>query len=216
MKSVPGPCEVSIVTGMLAVLGILASSSYDKAEKQANYSQLQTNFQELATGIAAYEVDNSAFPSMESNTLSNMADPEALKTLLVLTTPIAYIADLDSASDPFLETDDLITVGPGLPGAGITYNSKSLQYMNYQEMNRFYTNTNYDGWALVSHGPDRVEQQMEWVVYNYAEGNLVTYADVINATYDPTNGTNSSGDVLFQFGEPVISAPSVLTDWQSY
>ena len=110
--------------------------------------------------------------------------------LMTLTTPVAYITSY--FSDPFTDTKGATT--------------------NYSRD----TNTFGAGWIAWSFGPDTDEQQqgvgaytdgggdiglvqistvpfVETAYYNPAQ--TVPSVTLINATYDPTNGTSSNGDV---------------------
>lgn len=203
--------ELLIVVAIIAILAAIAVPNFLEAQTRSKVSRVRSDHRSLATAIETYYVDNNEYPAFVTNTdVANVVDrgqyanaptnvgvtfrAKHLTALSTLTTPIAYITSY--FPDPFADTK------------GITF--------------RYYTDSR--GWILGSFGPDVDEStggDLDWnkvadvvvaplggtttleTVYDARQAQpsqllLVgasTTASNGSFTYDPTNGTVSSGDL---------------------
>lgn len=208
--------ELLIVVAIIAILAAIAVPNFLEAQVRSKVSRVKADLRSLATAIESYYVDNNSYPSVDSSTPGASSgfgvnnQPTATVTLKLmptfrrknstatitdnlstLTTPIAYITSI--FGDPFAKTK----------GASFSYSTPSVN-LSLELQN--------SAWITWSFGPDTDEAQAapnpgDIALVNYsAEGTRIldTWYNpaftvpsdlLINATYDPTNGTTSNGDV---------------------
>jgi len=211
--------ELLIVVAIIAILAAIAVPNFLEAQVRSKVSRAKTDMRTLATALETYFVDNNTYvgsagfdsrvtpmtPGLTVNQTLNKGVP-ALNNAAgritfrahraaaadgkaqSMTTPIAYLTSL--SNDPFADT------------RGSTFG---------------YFNAADAGWITWSYGPDTDEKtgngQIETKIRTLEWPNATTCtfdsfyspqqsnpsADLkcgtANATYDPTNGTNSKGDV---------------------
>lgn len=202
--------ELLIVVAIIAILAAIAVPNFLEAQVRAKVSRVKSDMRALATAVETYHIDCNKYPAY-SNPLdeaypgyNNHTGPSAsrfeLKVPVRLTTPIAYMSTLfndtfpNAASDagdsstphPFhyCTDDDGFTADPtGTPGLD-QYPVKALFTMVDRSSDNeiMYSNTSMQ-WLLLSHGPDNDHDSPD-------EG-------LSPRSYDPTNGTVSSGDLYF-------------------
>jgi len=214
--------ELLIVVAIIAILAAIAVPNFLEAQVRSKVSRSKTDMRTMATALEAYFVDNNTYAGSATDvtgtglTVNSMLQPPAVGLGgaagrlthttyrpvaadgmgLVLTTPIAYIGSYPR--DPFADTK------------GSTFG-----YFNAADI----------GWIEWSYGPDIDETPdngqiqsklvtLPWApvvfdgppvmtfesIYNPYQSNpsLELMCGVINLnayTYDPTNGTNSLGDI---------------------
>ena len=166
-----------------AILAAIAIPNFLEAEQRSQVSRAKADMRSLATAIEAYSVDTDTYPAWTSGpegsiygTLAAPGGPlagqptfrmkaNASDPVMTLTTPIMYLTSVPS--DPFS------------PVGG--------QAFSYWGDN--------GRWLVWSAGPDKVyDITLENVPKAFAPDN--TPSDLLKQkTYDPTNGTVSSGDV---------------------
>jgi prepilin-type N-terminal cleavage/methylation domain-containing protein len=203
--------ELLIVVAIIAILAAIAVPNFLEAQTRSKVSRVKADHRSLATAIESYYLDNNQYPmffggstpptnARSANELANPL-PAGIATSRTfalapvnsnrpstITTPISYFTSYPA--DPFADTR-------GLPF-------------------RYFSNTR--GWILGSFGPDadqgtNGDGDIAWGqgTYNPADNALAvsgftfsgaeTLYDpqnltlVLGRTYDPTNGTVSSGDV---------------------
>ncbi len=215
--------ELLIVVAIIAILAAIAVPNFLEAQVRAKVSRVKADQRSLATALESYYVDTNAYPANDSSTEASadfgygvntgLTDPSGAllemptlrrksngaDRLQTLTTPIAYITSI--FVDPFAKTS----------GASFNYSTPQSS-LGVVAAN--------SGWILWSFGPDVDERDSginngaagailgggdllvsagspPRVETNYyAPGiNRVPSATLIDATYDPTNGTTSQGDV---------------------
>jgi prepilin-type N-terminal cleavage/methylation domain-containing protein len=199
--------ELLIVVAIIAILAAIAVPNFLEAQTRAKVSRVKNDQRSLATGIESYYVDNNSYPAHDSSTGTHKgADPKsrnkakssdqvlqtptfAVRTVntdvfLTLTTPVAYITQL--IPDPFAD-------------------SKGISF-------RYSSDVSRGGWFLWSFGPDLDEKDSSSTKAGdcdlvltlgitgvsetiYSANKSVPLVNLVNVTYDPTNGTNSNGDV---------------------
>jgi len=213
--------ELLIVVAIIAILAAIAVPNFLEAQIRSKVSRAKTDMRTLATALETYFVDNNTYvgsgtaptdgsnPGMTVN--SKLAAPSANNAAgritfrnytggfvpnqaQSMTTPVAYLTSIPA--DPFADTK----------GA-------SFGYFNAADA----------GWIAWSYGPDTDEKNANgqiqkeisswtWTTAgtcDFAKGGTAEsfYTPYLSnptsellagpegATYDPTNGTNSGGDV---------------------
>ncbi|MCE5228144.1 hypothetical protein LLG95_00925 [bacterium] len=162
-------------------------STTNEFDAQANISQVQSDLRSIAVGIESYGVDCNSYPAWSSNPNENYYGkfvrnaPQLAKEpsfrfgaapgMYSLTSPISYMSTMPR--DPFA------------PAMGATY--------------AFYStpgDPNKAGWIVWSPGPDgKYDLDSENISRAYPAAGKGPSELLIQLTYDPTNGTKSSGDI---------------------
>lgn len=189
--------ELLIVVAIIAILAAIAVPNFLEAQTRARVSRAKADMRSLATAIESYFVDHGEYPIPADE--AGVTIPPQVATLdgfetytpVQMTTPVAYIQVL--AEDPFLRTD------------------AELALFHYSTRNYFLDTegdtTAYDTFVtdlisapassvlyhLESHGPDRDHDSPD-LLENPAGP----------ALYDPTNGTASSGDIIYFHGRGYV------------
>jgi len=215
--------ELLIVVAIIAILAAIAVPNFLEAQVRSKVSRSKTDMRTMATAIEAYFVDNNTYVGSATDvtgtglTVTSMLQPPAVGLGgaagrlthttyrptaadgmgLVLTTPIAYISSYPS--DPFANTR----------GAAFGYfNAADIGWLTWSygpDTDESPINGQIQSklvslpWAVVLYGG--APQMVFESIYNPYQGNpslelkcgktpgLQAY------TYDPTNGTNSLGDI---------------------
>lgn len=191
--------ELLIVVAIIAILAAIAIPNFLAAQTRAKVSGVMKEEQTVATGLEAYQVDNTAYP-MSGESYYGMAvgvkDICRIQRLVPLTTPIAYLSRVpmdifnikgNSAAPPY----DVWT-GPWDRAYPYWCPKRFDGYKTNPADNVIFTDvpSEHDKigrWALMSFGPDQ----------NYSI-TIVGWPGEIKL-YDPTNGIVSNGDI-WRFG----------------
>jgi type II secretion system protein G len=173
--------ELLIVVAIIAILAAIAVPNFLDVQTRAKVSRAKADLRALATSAEAYATDNNTYPNGEAVTSllifpSNLNDA-TFKTdfLKCMTTPVAYMTALP-AHCPFGKWSS--QGFPELKGAfdGYQYVGGKIAQV-WLEQSNYEGKTNYN-YLVRSPGPTR-----------HLEG-----FDV----YDPTNGTISPGQIVYQ------------------
>ncbi len=166
--------ELLIVVAIIAILASIAVPNFLEAQVRSKVSRAQEDLRTIATGLEAYSTEWTKYPPTPMDYLSNR--PLRLK---FLTTPVAYLTSI-----PFeVFVRDKKDVYPyWSPKLNDAMKFSPIYFYLPEEKAR------QNRWALFSRGPD---MDYEMAIEEGGSG-LLTY-------YDPTNGTNSNGD-LMRFG----------------
>ncbi len=167
--------ELLIVVAIIAILAAIAVPNFLEAQTRAKISRVYSDFRTLRTGMETYRLDCSEYPTDWTN-----AD---YKTWSQLTTPVAYVM-------------------------AVIYTPWVSRNMPHNEFNADQDVYDYGGppydvgkaggilyWVLCP-GPDQ-DHDFMW------SGNPAPVdvdrmkSNGLNVVYDTTNGTKSSGDILF-------------------
>jgi prepilin-type N-terminal cleavage/methylation domain-containing protein len=198
--------ELLIVVAIIAILAAIAVPNFLEAQVRSKVSRANADMRSLATALESYYIDSNNYPSVDSSLevgssgfgansgLRNASDnilymptfrrkANEFDQLQTLTSPIAYITSY--FRDPFADT----------AGATFLYSVPA--------------NPQATGWIMWSWGPDGDERgSADVVVVNFGSENpridteyynpirQVPSPLLIDATYDPTNGTTSDGDIF--------------------
>lgn len=204
--------ELLIVVAIIAILAAIAVPNFLEAQVRSKVSRVKSDQRSLATALESYYIDNNAYPATDSSVSGHSGINQGLNNttglllnmptfrrknnagdqLSTLSTPIAYITTI--FADPFAKTF----------GASFSYSTPqgAVEVQNA-------------GWIIWSYGPD-VDQNDDQdgdgfggdigvsdlspaaplvAETFYSPANQVPSVTLLGATYDPTNGTTSSGDV---------------------
>ena len=210
--------ELLIVVAIIAILAAIAIPNFLEAQMRSKVARVKADQRSLATALETYYIDNNSYPAQQSSigadgygynyTLpsnvagglkyqptfrmkSSLTDP-----LMLLTTPVSYISSI--FVDPFSDTK----------GAAYAYSVSGYG----------------PGWIVWSYGPDVDENAFDPGSDSKTGGDIIVHAAgsagaltwdfpvvsetfynagmqnptqilIIYATYDPTNGSASNGDV---------------------
>lgn len=182
--------ELLIVVAIIAILAAIAVPNFLEAQTRARTSRTKSDMRSLATAIESYFVDH-GMPPVPADEAGVTVPPQVATasgfetyTPVNLTTPIVYINALPE--DPFFRDQGELTL---LHFATRDYFTDTEgddtafdQYLNdvtgtSMPMARYY---------IMSHGPDS----------DHDSPDLLENPDGA-ALYDPTNGSISSGDIIY-------------------
>jgi prepilin-type N-terminal cleavage/methylation domain-containing protein len=206
--------ELLIVVAIIAILAAIAVPNFLEAQVRSKVSRVRSDLRSLTVGIESYYVDNNIYPAQASSNSANgnfganefdtaserlkamptfrlkSAHGSAGGNMMTITTPIAYITSY--FTDPFADSK----------GGTFAYSKNIGVFVG--------------GWVTWSYGPDgdeKIESPGEYTdgggdiglsLFNgepfietayYNINERVPSVTLINASYDPTNGTTSNGDV---------------------
>ena len=198
--------ELLIVVAIIAILAAIAVPNFLEAQTRAKVSRAKNDLRTVKTAVEAYRVDNNKAPDV--NTAEGYALPGgqlgAGRYAMGLTSPIAYIASIPG--DPFgkIKPDDAYAVWGS---------AKDYWYWT----NEYCRNQSWGGngasgweWGIPSEGnfiqPSGKYTRATWMTYS--KGPWGYWAKTVNGSlwqygindpwlyqYDPTNGTNSIGNI---------------------
>lgn len=194
--------ELLIVVAIIAIISAIALANYREAHTRSQIARARSDMRAIIGGIAAYCTDNSGLPA-DGDDVSPL-NPDLFDTrigLTPITTPIAYLHSMHLAPTPFeaelnppekrhriayeWSTTRFLTPGsPQTGGGGAGYQpTGSMKF--------------WIAWG----GPDgRFDYpSLRRVSDGDAPGNGFTIPAIAEARardYDPTNGTESHGDIV--------------------
>jgi prepilin-type N-terminal cleavage/methylation domain-containing protein len=214
--------ELLIVVAIIAILAAIAVPNFLEAQTRAKVSRIRSDARSVATGVEMYMVDHNKYPAhyIDDPACESRPAPvpgcyglNADQSLWRLTTPIAYLSSYEPARDTFSENRP-ITRGPGLPGAGITYDGDYMFYLNFQLFEDEMNPPAFDTWCIRSIGPDGTDDAACWRMRNFfvTPTSAFTQSQFLEGTYDPTNGTVSNGDITRFGGWVLPEAAAVQND----
>ncbi|HUT25536.1 MAG TPA: prepilin-type N-terminal cleavage/methylation domain-containing protein [Sumerlaeia bacterium] len=182
--------ELLIVVAIIAILAAIAVPNFLEAQVRSKVSRVRSDMSSLATALGAYSVDYNTFPLLFAPSYQAFS-LVPISAGIALSTPVAYITDAQ-IRDPFAlgnvvgrdENVIQIITGDETNEAKAKSTYSNIQGGKYEAM--YPTNC----YILVSPGPDQADNiggsYYPWCT-PWPLGTI--------ATYDPTNGTRSGGDV---------------------
>lgn len=178
--------ELLIVVAIIAILAAIAVPNFLEAQTRSKISRAKAELRSQATGIEAYRVDYNKYPLNEWNwtpPADNAGNSNVtLPGLTGITTPVAYLTSLpaDIFGSPW-------NVSTGT-GYSFKYNPKNPSFYHWRNWGDdgagFYAAKQIMA-ILISQGPAHASS-----------------SGIINSwfvDYDPTNGTNSRGQIVRYF-----------------
>jgi type II secretion system protein G len=203
--------ELLIVVAIIAILAAIAVPNFLEAQTRSKVSRCAADMRSMRTALESYAVDNNQYP--ETDIGAQNIDSQVSKSILRLTTPVAYITAIPKS--PFMEEK---MGNPGSPkysnllktylyvrakpiylasGAvsGLTPDSSPTDGFddNYQQDRIRYIAQNA---SLIINAQERIKGA--WELKSVGPNNVDDFNTIgANARrYDPTNGTISAGDVV--------------------
>ncbi len=187
--------ELLIVVAIIGILAAIAVPNFMMASTRAKVTRIYAEMRNLDTALTAYKVDHQWFPYFDEWGFPAQYNTICYR-LIPLSTPVAYIANVDFA-DPFLEglgLDEEV-YGDGMPR--FSYNYRNHEVFNAGAMPAGTSRS----WILNSLGPDKLRDS-GLKVEMWARG--LTPPDAV-ILYNPSNGVTSRGDIVRTGGETRFS-----------
>lgn len=199
--------ELLIVVAIIAILAAIAVPNFLEAQVRSKVSRVKADVRSLALGMEAYHVDAGAYPIPSAPDGSRIADPIGATTIspfetrtpLGLTTPVAYLTSLPT--DVFAvarQGESRLFHCVTLDYVGIRTNHAPVQNwrMVWRNFYRDLLGQNPPSETLYffqSFGPDQDHD----ADVPHAAAPTAPHVHGEGELYDPTNGTISSGDILY-------------------
>lgn len=164
--------ELLIVVSIIAILAAIAVPNFLEAQTRAKISRVKADLKTISSGMELYRCDYNAYPYCNPE-----MDHSYLSDITGITTPIAYMQALPV--DIFSSLDD---------------NESNRYYRYYPSAywKRLFPEIRLQGmmWIVMSNGPDQDIDITRENAQDAIDGDFWM-------VYNPTNGTRSSGDVIF-------------------
>jgi len=169
--------ELLIVVAIIAILAAIAVPNFLEAQTRSKVSRCKSDMRTLVTAWESYRVDYNRYPpDFDGGDIPSRVPPGNVGewwTYVSVTTPVAYITSVPL---------DHFQKGRGAPPkVGFLYEYWGCTY-NYTDIPEWNKTQTY--WLFIGYGPN-LRQDIN--------GSML--ADYVLYTYDPTNGTTSSGDI---------------------
>ncbi len=179
--------ELLIVVAIIGVLAAIAVPNFLNAQTRAKIARVMGDHKSMGSALELYQLDHNRFPYPRRQF-------HYIEYVNELTTPVAYTSNV-ALSDPFRPDAEKNWYPSGertvLSYQYICYGGLWTTYSNVRSFAEG-QNINIDslnGYSLMSHGPDKVTQGLEWLPIR---GNLTNM-------YATSNGLYSLGDIA-RFG----------------
>lgn len=195
--------EILLAAVILAVLVAVAVPRYERSLVRSRVSVMKSKLRQVALALEAYQADNLAYPLV---TYSPFTHPDGQPFTPIelykvypgtsLTTPVPYLPDRSPLMDEFRARQQYDSFLP----YEIMYLPSAIYQPPYYSLSNpsVYRSQvlRYGMFVLRSAGPDGYFQNQPGREADYGSGgwNL--------ASYDPTNGTRSSGDIYRSQKDP--------------
>lgn len=184
--------ELLIVVAIIGILAAIAIPNFLNAQVRAKVSHQLSNLVSTTTGLESYLVDNNEYPMTTDPTWNGSWTATQRWKVFPgsLTVPIKYLSSNASLQDIFREAhkfqDELSNQIMYLPSFYYRppYDGQSFGEAVYSA--QVYR---YGMWVIRSAGPDSWYQCHPGMAGDYDDGGWN------RASYDPTNGTVSFGDI---------------------
>ncbi|MEQ8819183.1 MAG: prepilin-type N-terminal cleavage/methylation domain-containing protein [Sumerlaeia bacterium] len=169
--------ELLITVAIIAILAAIAVPNFLEAQTRAKVSRAQADMRSIGTALETFRVDWNRYPpeyvpngfGIKNDDLPNML------RLVPLTTPISYMTSVPR--DPFNNGDDQWSQ----EGSTYHYTARNdPRPFSAPADSPFWTSRPGYFWNNLSYGPDSTNEGWQNIQH----------------TYDPTNGTISTGNVL--------------------
>lgn len=177
--------ELLIVVTIISVLMVIASANFLEIQTRVKTTRVRSDQTVLASALEFSRIDRGNYPSAVPGV--------STRELGALTTPISYLSTLPE--DPFGAFD--LNGRPGeFSGYDFIRCRQSTEPYEILFIEPWYNASVSSDYVLISTGPD-LRQHLD-----YRPPGILNY-QFTYTTYDPTNGTISSGDL---YGSSIKSA----------
>ncbi len=197
--------ELLIVVAIIAILAAIAVPNFMEAQVRAKVTRVKADLRSLKTAIETYRMDNNAYPILRLYGEMNVGQINrgGVHAILDLTTPIAYMSSVD-LPDPFARGTARNAVGDLVLGnnpdwMAVPY-SIGYVHIDLARKESGLPPIGSPAYLLMSLGPDYMRGPDprtggDWGYGSYCQDPRGT--NLYEAwQYDPTNGTQSRGDIL--------------------
>lgn len=170
--------ELLIVVAIIAILAVIAVPNFLEAQTRAKVSRSKSDLRSIATGLESYRVDYNRFRKV-------LLTQDLPSRLQHLTTPVAYLTSIPE--DPFWKLDSTTFHGSSplyVYASGNLYGGGAHVFDTTEAVASIY--------SLAGRGPD---SDLDGGGYCVGHPLALSSGLAIRTTYDPTNGTISSGDI---------------------
>ncbi|CAN5295196.1 hypothetical protein BH09SUM1_BH09SUM1_09080 [soil metagenome] len=198
--------ELLIVVAIIAILAAIAVPNFLEAQTRSKVARVKSDMRSIAVGIESYYIDNNRYP-IAAQWVTILIPNTFNNRLRGITTPISYMTSLPT--DIFREKDVQNPITPGQPPTfeytdySTAITGASLNPSKFPSYNNFSLQVAYDlyytrraganlRWSMFSVAPDR---KSDYQQIGNTVGALNALDLGIQRTYDPTNGTISTGDI---------------------
>ncbi|MFH1737766.1 MAG: prepilin-type N-terminal cleavage/methylation domain-containing protein [bacterium] len=167
--------ELLIVVAIIGILAAIAVPNFLNARFRAQIAKVESELKSIETALESYRIDNSMYPVW--HTFEGVNKHPVSARLNPLTSPVSYIASVPQ--DPFLEKINGRRINDSQHEAYDSYDYVDA-WTAYNTLKEGRLDSSYRcaEWRVASAGPD----------YNQTFGSALTYA--------PSNGLNSTGDIV--------------------
>lgn len=188
--------ELLIVVGIIAILAAIAVPNFLEAQTRARVSRIKNDMRTLATAVESYAVDHNAYPYRRNVMNANLKPgvPEVstrLQQMGALTTPIAYLSALP--------LDVFETHLDGSIGVIDYWDPVQTAWLINSRFTIFdprRVKEDETPYVFASVGPDSYLGPLV-LIYGWPDppGSSLSFLGSVYINYDPTNGTNSIGNI---------------------
>ncbi|MFH1741929.1 MAG: prepilin-type N-terminal cleavage/methylation domain-containing protein [bacterium] len=197
MKRDSGPgftlIELLIVVAIIGILAAIAVPNFLNARIRAGVARVESDLRALSVAVDSYRVDLSNYPPDWVATGGAVQERGFIRAMHMLTTPVAYISNID-LMDPFYVGPDRSVDFPG----GGAYGDSTYRYYCYRYGWGDAVSHQEDGYVILSYGPDKFESFGEWCG--------IPRGKDWDGIYAPSNGIRSNGDIVRPGGSVDCSA----------
>lgn len=171
--------ELLIVVAIIAILAAIALPNFLEAQTRAKVSRVKADISSVGKCIQLYYVDNNSYPRDYFMEAGNEMD-----TWAQMTTPIAYLSSMPV---------DIFTKR-ATTGEFLYFDYGCRKNLPSEERKQGWSEINID-FLFMSMGPNGN------IDFSWAEcgqyGGAIFENQLIDWSYDPTNGTVSAGDIIY-------------------
>ena len=199
--------ELLVVVAIISILASIAVVNLLHAQVRSRVARVKADMRTYATAIEAYSVDNNrmltcrppapSFGIVGQSVFFPDVDRAVSARLVRLTTPVAYITSI--CRDPFIPSKTCINGFGAETDEYDTYDyvcSWDFDIVNDPQNRRGASLSSGAGWRLASAGPDKIQ------CYGGGAAGSNSQDNSLGVDYDPTNGTQSVGDIVLVGGGP--------------
>lgn len=197
--------EILIVIAIILILVAIALPNFLEAQVRAKVTKVHGELRTTATALEAYQTDWRDYPwAAELDSLSfpalPPAEPAELHLATILTSPVTYLSELpnDTFSNLFAEGADKDRLVPFHYTEEKTNLRLGDPILLLELTEVVYGHPRSARYVILSHGPDGDHDEFGHHDHLSSGGSEPEHEEEPGpASYAPTNGTRSSGDIYY-------------------